>query len=53
MVFIRKGNLILILVIKYNVYELVEYFLENYLNLLIIYGVNKLSEIGNENLEML
>lgn len=53
MEFIKKGNLVLILVIKYNVFEFVEYFFENYFKLLVIQGVNNLSEIGNENFKML
>lgn len=46
----KYGNMVLILVIKYNVFEFVEYFFENYCNMLDILDVNNLWEIGNEYL---
>lgn len=49
MYFSKKGNLVLILVIKYNFCEFVEYLFENYCNLLYILNVNNLWEIENEN----
>lgn len=51
--FSKYGNLVLILVIKYNVFEFVEYFFKNYWDMLNILDVNNLWEIGNEYLKML
>lgn len=50
--FIRKNNLVLIIVIKCNKYEFVVFFFERYCSLLDILNVNNLMEIGNENLNM-
>lgn len=41
--------MVLILVVKYNDYEFVEYFLKNYCYLLNIIGFNNVREIGNED----
>lgn len=51
--FSKYGNLVLILVIKDNVFEFVEYFFENYCNMLNILCVNNLWMIGNKYLKML
>lgn len=50
--FIRKNNLVLIMVIKCNKYDFVEFFFERYCSLLDILNVNNLMEIGNEDLSM-
>lgn len=50
--FIKKKNFVFIIVIKYNSYDFIEFFLVNYFSLLNILNVNNLRKIGNNDFDM-